>query len=166
MPDNEARPRLTTSQFIKTPKALTVVKRYCDQMAAQEERRGDFHTILAVDPDVIHMAAFPVHNLAQGSVFHDWSYLRALGMSVAAAPSADARKDAIENIFSHNAARIPLLTTIALTDYIFRWRSEKSPIPGFVVLPPHRQEWLGVRKRARERHHSDLGSALRAQRGG
>jgi hypothetical protein len=121
-------------------------------MAAQERVAGQFHTLMAIDSDVVHMAAFPLEHLSLGSVFHAWGPLRDRADHVKSATretNAPVRLAAIEQIFLLDAARIPLLTTLALAEYIFRWHAPDDCFKSYAVLPPHALEWDRARQRAK-----------------
>lgn len=147
------RTAITTEEFVRPRSALAQIKRFCDEMAEQERMADQFHTLLAVDPDIGHMAAFPLENLASGSVFHAWSPLRSLSKQIKQATrqaDTQGRLQAIEQIFATDAARIPLLTTIALAEYIFRWRIPEGGLKNYAILPPHEFEWDRARQQASE----------------
>lgn len=158
----------TTEEFVRPRAGLASIKRYCDEMAEQERKADQFHTLLAVDSDVVHMAAFPVENLGLGSVFHAWGPLKSLSGEVQRATRKDdptGRLTGIDQIFSTNAARIALLTTIALTEYIFRWRTPDDGLKSYAILPSHEFEWDHVRRQGHDlaaRWHDSLPSRVRA----
>lgn len=147
-----SRTTVTSEEYVRPRAALATIKRYCDEMVAQEKSAAKFHTLMAVDSDVVHMAAFPLENLTLGSVFHAWQPLRELARQVTKATreqNASARLSAIEEIFERDAARIPLLTTLALSEYIFRWRAPDDGFKSYAILPPHEHEWGATRRQAR-----------------
>lgn len=147
------RTTITTEEFVRPRSTLTHIKRFCDEMAEQEKVADQFHTLMAVDYDVVHMAAFPLESLAYGSVFHAWTPLHTLSNQIKHATrqaDTDNRKRTIDQIFATDAARISLLTSIALSEYIFRWRTPEDGFKGFAILPPHESEWERAREQARD----------------
>ena len=136
-------------------------------MAEQEKVADQFHTLMAVDLDVVHMAAFPPEDLNVGSVFHAWAPLRTLSNQVRRATrQADTagRLQGIVQIFAMDAARIPLLTTIALAEYIFRWRAPDDGFKSYAILPPHEVEWNLICRQGRDiaqRWHENLPNRVR-----
>jgi len=133
-----------------------MIKQYCDEMVIQEGTTPEYHTLIAVDPDVIHMGAFPLENLAQGSVFHAWAPLRRCSMEMSQVMRdnvPERRTELLSEIFEGSDTRISLLTTIALSTYIFRQRGPLEAFGGYTVLPPHQQEWDNAVVKAR--HQAD-----------
>ena len=133
-----------SEKFLRPLSALRTVSHLCNQLLAQEARDSNFHTLIAVDMDVVHMAAFPCENLALGSVFHAWAPLReaSLAMSKAIGEQDNkGRNEVLNLIFRDSELRIPLLTTIALSSFIFDRRSRTEAFECYVVLPPLKPEW-------------------------
>jgi hypothetical protein len=144
------------SLHLRERAALRTVRIWCDEMARQEAQNDEFHTLIAIDPDVIYMGAFPVENLALGSVFHDYGYLRSAASQVDEATVAGdhaLRATALMRIFGDASLRVPLLTTIALSSFIFDRRVRSEPLQAYAVLRPHVLEWEHAQKRARDDAH-------------
>lgn len=141
------------SHFLRPRAGLRTIKQLCDDMAEQEARNAVYHTLIAVDTDVATMAAFPLENIAVGSVFHAWEPLRELSAQVADAVmkgDTRARTEVLERIFGCSKSRIPLLTTIALSEFVFNRRGPIERFATYVLLPPYRPEWQKRTQRARE----------------
>jgi len=144
------------TSHLRARSTLRTVRLWCDEMAKQDEQAGDFHTVIAIDPDVIYMGAFPVEHLALGSVFHDYAYLRSAALQVDEATVAGnhaARAAALIRIFADASLRVPLLTTIALSSFIFDRRVRSEPLQAYALLQPHLHEWEHAQGRARSDAH-------------
>lgn len=150
--NGSSRTITTSEEFVRPRAHLAAIKRCCEEMVAQEKSADQFHTLMAIDSDVVHMAAFPLEQLTPGSVFHAWSPLRKQANLVTNATrerDTVGRLAGIEQIFERDAARIPLLTTLALSEYIFRWRAPDDGFKSYAILPPHEYEWNQARRKAR-----------------
>ena len=144
---------LGTRAHLRARSTLRTIRAWCDEMAQQETQSSDFHTVIALDPDVVYMGAFPVENLAMGSVFHDYSYLRNAAVQVKRATEAGshaARNEALVRIFGETSLRVPLLTTIALSSFIFDRRLRNEPFQAYALLQPHANEWERAQLRGRD----------------
>ena len=153
---SDVRENRDSTSHLRARSTLRTVRLWCDEMASQDAQAGDFHTVIAIDPDVIYMGAFPVEHLALGSVFHDYAYLRSAALQVKEATVAGnhaARATALMRIFADASLRVPLLTTIALSSFIFDRRVRSEPLQAYALLRPHLHEWEQAQERARADAH-------------
>lgn len=129
---------------------LRTILGWCEDLQEQNRRAKEdgVSIVLAVDPDVISMHAFPLESLAYGSVFHAWVPLRRFGQQVAEALRQNDMGrflKLVDTASGDEALRSALVVTIALGQYVFGEALNTLLDKALLLLPPHEEEWDAAR---------------------
>jgi hypothetical protein len=133
-------------EYVRPLAGVKTIYNWCEAIGIQDRQVEDSNavTIVAVDPDVVSMFAFPLEKFVSGSVFHAWGPLREFGKQVSVAlktKNATEFLKLIEEAMQTPRLRAPLITTIALGQYIFHESVLGDAKEILTILPPHEVEW-------------------------